>query len=526
MTTPAREGARDRGLVLLLVLLALPILVYGMASHGVSTSDEAYYHGVAEHMVESGDWFHVVFRGAHRPFDAFMNAPLQYWSRAGLISVFGSSYYTMRALSALFAIASLLVTVRLVRSLSDRHTALLAGVIQLTTFQLVYMHSGRTGVLEPVVMFLVTLAALSFIRVLETGRGLVLHHVCLVLLLNVKAPTVALPVLAELACFALIPRSRPQLRRWLVLGLAVAPIGLLWHAVNVVVLWEQLPGVLELMGQHAGDTGREGFFARRGSNLVYYATALLFGAFPYSLMYPFAMSAALWGDAGGGAPKRDGWRVLGLYVAAIVVFFVFIDKRYHWYVIPAIPFLSAFVALWLRNLAMGPPSRLALAMLSLVLGAVAAIDVRMRELNPFDPLFDLYVVSGRGGSMLEMRSWALFAAVSIGAFIVLWLVSSRVGARAARPLAWSVMALVVGVGAARVLAPLDKVDFVTPAEALRREIDLARETGRELDYPLRVPRGRANALGSRFYFADDFRLVQDGAGYLIYPKEPEGEPVP
>jgi len=526
MTSPPRARAFEYGPELLLVLFALPVLVYGMASHGVNTPDEAYYHGVAEHMAASGDWLHIVFRGTHRPFDAFMNAPLQYWSRAALISAFGSSYWTMRALSAFFAIASLLITVRGVRSLADRPTALIAGLVQLTTFQLIYMHSGRTGVLEPVVTFLVTLAAFSFIRILKTGRGFLLHHACLVLLLNVKAPTVVLPMLAELACFALIPSTRIHLRRWLVLGLMAAPIGLLWHAVNAVMLWEHLPGVLERMGRQAGEAGREGFFARRGSNLVYYVTALLFGAFPYSLLYPSAMAAALRADASVESSKLDGWRVLGLYVAAIAVFFVFIDKRYHWYLIPAIPFLSAFVAHWLRGLARRPPTRLAIATLATAAGAVIAIDVSVRDLNPFDPVFDLYVASSGGGSMLVVRSWLLFAAVGIGTSIVLWLVASRVGARAARPIAWAATLVLLGLGAARVLGPLDKVDFVTPAESLRREVDVARETGQELVYPLRVPRGRANAWGSRFYFADEFRLVQDGAGYLIYPREPASGSAP
>ena len=72
--------------------------------------------------------------------------------------------WTMRILSALFAIASVLMTYRLTLYLvNDRRAAFLAGLIQLTTMQFVHLHSARTGELEPLITFLYTLCALLFL---------------------------------------------------------------------------------------------------------------------------------------------------------------------------------------------------------------------------------------------------------------------------------------------------------------------------------------------------------------------------
>ena len=63
---------------LLLVGLVTPLLFYGLGRYSVVNGDEAIYHAVAVHMLESGDWLQLVFRGAVREYDTFMNAPLQY----------------------------------------------------------------------------------------------------------------------------------------------------------------------------------------------------------------------------------------------------------------------------------------------------------------------------------------------------------------------------------------------------------------------------------------------------------------
>ena len=114
-----------------LLVLCVPVILVGLGSYSVVNGDEAVYHAIAARMVESGNWFALEFKGEPRIYDTLMNAPLQYWARAALISVFGDNTWTMRILSALFGVATVLVTYRLVLIVSDRRAAFLSGLIQL-----------------------------------------------------------------------------------------------------------------------------------------------------------------------------------------------------------------------------------------------------------------------------------------------------------------------------------------------------------------------------------------------------------
>ncbi|MCZ6464370.1 MAG: glycosyltransferase family 39 protein, partial [Proteobacteria bacterium] len=215
---------------LVLIALGLPLIGYGLGSYSLVNGDEAIYQGIAEHMVASGDWLRLEFRDRPRVYDTLMNAPLQYWARALLIAIFGSNLWTVRIGSAVLGLATVLATCRLARSLpgGGERTAFLAGAIQLTTFQFVYLHSARTGELETALSFAFVLAAHLFLRataVAPGSSGFLLHHLCLVLILNLKLPVAAIPIGAELAAFALLPAARRHFGRWLRAGAVILPLG-------------------------------------------------------------------------------------------------------------------------------------------------------------------------------------------------------------------------------------------------------------------------------------------------------------
>ena len=111
---------------LLLTLLSIPLIFGWLGSYSLVNSDEAFYQGVSERMVETGEWFTITFRGQRRILDTFFNAPIHYWARAALIAIFGSNLWTARILAALFALGTVLVSYRLAERLSDRFGGLLA----------------------------------------------------------------------------------------------------------------------------------------------------------------------------------------------------------------------------------------------------------------------------------------------------------------------------------------------------------------------------------------------------------------
>ena len=193
-------------------VIATVFLFVGLDRYGIVNVDEGIYHGIAERMVETGDWLHLDFRGERRVYDTFMNAPLHYWGRASLIAAFGSNGFTMRALSALFGVLTVLASYGLGCRLVGRRAGLLGAVVLLTSFQFLYIHGARTGELDTMATFLVVMICWTFLRSVEGDKSFVPHHLALAALGMTKMPLVILPVLAELVWLAFHPGERRHCR--------------------------------------------------------------------------------------------------------------------------------------------------------------------------------------------------------------------------------------------------------------------------------------------------------------------------
>jgi 4-amino-4-deoxy-L-arabinose transferase-like glycosyltransferase len=506
----------DLRVAAVIALVSAAFLFTGLGRYGVVNADEAIYHGVAERMVETGELHRLDFRGERRVYDTFMNAPLHYWARAGLIAMLGSSLFTMRAVSALSGVLAVLATYALGCRLVGRRAALLAAAVQLTTFQFVYLHGARTGELDAIATCLVVVCCLCFLRGVENGRSFAPHHLALTALAMTKLPLVILPLTAELVWLALHPGERSQLRRYLTTGALLAPLALLWHGSQAFLERDQLGNILETMaGQASGDrdaTGRPADGPRLGpiGNARFYASAVLYGAFPWAATYPFAIAAAFTRGAA-------GRRTALVFAATVWVFFVFVSKHYPWYVMPAYPFLSILVGAWLLDLVRRDAPAWTGFGLGFVLAACLWLGVDVFGTNPFEKRALVFPMQTTARGWLG--SGPLAAVLILG---VVWAGAWLAGARGLPE------RLRVGLGAAaavgllsfaalRVTAPFAYLDHQSPLQQIRAEIDRAVATGTPLRYP--IPLGRPPVKIARFLFAEDFeivnRLTADGGSELV-----------
>jgi 4-amino-4-deoxy-L-arabinose transferase-like glycosyltransferase len=508
------------GPVLVLGLLCIPIILFGLDRYSLVNGDEEVYHVIAATMVESGDWIRLELYGEHRVFDTFLNAPLQYWARAILITLFGDTVWTVRILSALFAVASVFMTFRLARHLGDRRSAFLAGLVQLTTFQFIYLHSARTGELEPIVVFLITLIAFLFIRSVETGRSFVPHHLCLAVLMNIKTPIVLVPLLAELACFALLAQARPAFRRFALSGLVILPFGLTWHAFRMIALWEPFTGVIDRMAEEATGAWAGGRLEGWLFNLAFYGLTLLFGAFPYSLTYPLALTDVLRREQAAG--ERFRWHVLVLFIAAVLLFYTFIGKHYRWYVMPAYPFLSIMVGSWLARLPARKATGPMLAGLAVLLALFSWIGVSLIDYNPFvakafriPMVIQLHSAWGVSPAIGAVLTFALILALLLG-------LRRALGPRLPSYLAVGIAAVLLPYGLVRVLLPLRFIDHQSSMALLRSELDARKAAGVPLEYP--IDPGIRLRWDARFYLGDEYRIERrERRAFLLHPKQAAGD---
>jgi 4-amino-4-deoxy-L-arabinose transferase-like glycosyltransferase len=503
---------------LVLFVLGSFFCFYRLGSYGVVNGDEAVYHRIATTMVESGNWLRLEFGGRQRIYDTLMNAPLQYWARALLITLFGDSYWTMRFLSAALGVGTVMMTFRLGLLLGDVRSAFLAGLVQLTTFQFVYLHSARTGELETAVAFVFTLIAWSFLRAAEGGRSFVAHHLCLILLANLKLPLLMLPVIAELAWFALQRPGLPLFRRWGLSGIAIVPLALAWHAIQLAWLWEPLQEVTNRMVGEASGQYREHELGLL-RNARYYAGVLLFGAFPYSLAYPFAVAGTLIRSLH--PVDRARWQLVGLFPLVVLAFFCAVAKHFAWYVAPAYPFLSLFLGAWLAALWRGPPGVLALIGVASIVSLLIATTVDM-DLNPFAERARRIAME----FSLRELPWSPWIGIPVVAGLIAaalaWLRSRW--ERLPGVVAVGLAAVLVGIGGVRIAIPFGFLPYPSELEQARRELDAARAAGQPVRYPLELR--DVGMSRARYYFADEYAVAKESRHeeggdviyYLIYEK--------
>jgi 4-amino-4-deoxy-L-arabinose transferase-like glycosyltransferase len=509
--TPSVDPSPARGSALALTLLALlcvPVFFWGLGRYGIVNADEAIYHGIAERMVSSGDWLHLDFRGEPRFYDSFLNAPLHYFARAILIGVAGSNLWTMRILSALAGAATVLVTASLGARLAGARAGILAGLALLTSFQFVYLHGGRTGELDMLVSLEFVSAAWLFQRALA-GRSFLTHHAALCALLWTKAPLVLVPLAVEAGTFVASRAARSRLRAYLVTGLAVLPLAIAWHALQLALWWNRAGPVIATFWDQARGTRTDGDYLGPIGNAFFYLRTLAWGLFPWSAALPFALIAAL---------RDHRLRPWLVWPGALALFFVLVAKHYPWYWLPTFPFLAIALGAWLDSLAEARAWHLALAAAAVV-ATLACVDASPR--NPFAEMALTYPMQARLRAPFGIAGPAALTLVAALAGAAAF-AAARLGARA-RTLAAAALGLALLVGAAlRVAGPLAELDTQSDLDRFHAALVAARTGGRRIEYPIHVPQS-ASVQIARFMFADDYEMELrarplSGTSLWLHPK--------
>lgn len=499
--------------VVLLAAFSLPVLFMGLDQYPVVNADEAFYHDVAWTMLETGDWWKVRTGPGEHVYDTFANAPLQYWARGLVISLIGPGLFGMRILSALSGLLAVLATYALALRVAGRAAGLLAGLLLLTNYQFVYLHAARTGELETGVALLLVLLALLFLRAAQQPRaGFVAHHLLFVLLIGWKAPVAPIPLLAEGVCFALVPAVRPRLGAWLRTGVAVLPLALVWHGYQAWRLREVVPAVWDAVAVQAAGGSVVPSVAGR---VFFYIERAWFGAWPQIALLPAAL-VALWSrarqatQAGSEARLREtgsadatAIRVIGLYLAAVLIFYCAISKVGPWYVVHAHPFVAVLVAMALADLQQR--ARVSVAVGALLAFGVATMAIVAPPLFDFDPFSASAIRIAMPVGTHGLGAVATVVAIGVTASVVgaaMFWGARRAGSMQA--VVAGIAACVVAVSVARVAWPLRDLARTSPGHALHVDLAGRREAGAPIPFPVEVP--PIHPWIAHYYFGHSFEL--------------------
>lgn len=499
---------------LALSLLSIPILFVGLTAAPIVNGDEAFYRYVSRHMVRSGNWLRLDFTGEHRIYDTFMNAPIHYWARAALIMLFGDNRFSMRILSASFGVLAVLLTCRITTHIGGRRAGWWAGLALLTTYQFVHLHSARTGEIDAILTCLVALAAWEFLRAVESGRGFVRSHLCLIAIANLKTPLLLPIIAAELLLLGCWPAARRRTLSWAVLLAIMLPLGLTWHIANAVSDPEGCRSVVqEMLGQADGAiVASQDPRTVNLSNADFYVRIVSFGAFPYALAFPFAALCAFFGSRG---KSRRRLCVVAVFFAAAAAFFLAVTKRQPWYMLPAYPLIGICVGLWIEQLRRGRAGPVHWAAAAIAIGLSIALGAGALDCDPLGARATAQIpeLKWRSLEMSQAMGLALgFVAVVIGVALVF---ARQLRIAHKRLLSIALIAALFGQGLLRTAAPLRRTPAPSSRELLAARIESDLAAGRAVRLP--IPVTEPGMFVTRYYFGDRFGIRSLG---------PAGQPGP
>lgn len=486
----------------ILIALSIPILFYGLGNYSLVNGDEGFYHGVARNMAETGNWFRLEFTGEHRVYDTFLNAPVQYWARGVLILLFGDNYWTMRLCSTICALLCVIALFRCALWIAGPRAAFLSGLTLLTMFQFVYLHSGRTGELEPMVCLALILAAYTFLRAVHDGRSFIPHFLCVMLVGNLKAPLVLLPLVAAVAYFATFSAHRSSIKRWFLTGL-ILPLGFVWHIAQYFLIGQESLEAFASMKDKL-QTAKTPAMQAGGplNNFIFYMKVLFFGTFPYSTAFPVAI-LYLFGRRKKGETAKV--TLLAYFVLAIVIFYLIVTQHYGWYIIPTYPFLAALFGIWLDRVMREERGVLFSVAVPALLATLAA-GLVMLKYNPFMVRSVFIPTDEIEWRELLSLSPAIGIPLLFVALIAFFFLMHRMFKVTPTSIGLFCMALVLfGFAAERVIYPLQFVDYTSKLEEQYRDITARMASGEELEFPIKIH--ETGQLAVRYFFGDDFEIA-------------------
>ena len=360
-----------------IAIVATVLMFQRLGLSDVCGGNEAVEGVFVQQMVEHGQLLFPLENGSVPMY----KPPLFHWTAYAIDRVAGINRVTaanLRAPSALYAIAGVLLTMIFAQGLLGLEGALLAGLALVGSYQ--YVALGRFGRVDMTLCFFETLALFAFVWWLPR---------------EAKLSGVRARVRANVGALYLMAMA---------LGLAVlakGPVGAILPGFSIVVFmvaerrWRQIPAMLDpgalILGGLLASSwylacyfgGRYGFLDRQlgAENIgrffgtlgamkpLYYLKPILLNSAPLSLLVPVAVVAALMtlrrrpasedrSDAGialeNPARAVSAVRLLAIFYVVTVIFFSLAAYKRRAYLLPLWPASAVMLAWWIRTVV--PPA--------------------------------------------------------------------------------------------------------------------------------------------------------------------------
>lgn len=372
-------NARWQQIAWLVVASAL-VFFTCLSSTTLWDEDETIYGVIVHEMLESGDWIVPMFN--HRP--ATDKPPLFYWAAAASCSVFGENEFGMRVMSAVFALATVLLIYDLGCRLYNARTAFWGGLALVGGMN--YALNARAATIDSMLVLLCVLTMYVFVRAggltqkAISWRASALMYGVMGVAALAKGPVgFVLPTLALMALklwqLADETRSvqagqRPWLDRAVGLLRSVSParmwsVGWALRPMTAVAMILLVAGPwFVLVGIETDGAWLKGFFGEHNfqrfvkpnynhsGSIFYHVIGVMAGMFPWSILLPLAL-VRLAQRVGRNEASATADRFVISWAGAYVVFFSLSSTKLPNYTLPAYAplalMIGALVDRWLSQ---------------------------------------------------------------------------------------------------------------------------------------------------------------------------------
>ena len=333
--------------IVFLVFVSGILLLPGMRGNPVNSWDEARHAVNALEMVQSGNWITVTYN--HEPDFANIKFPLGAWLIAINYKLFGINEFSLRLWSVVFTISTTVLVYLFGSLIKNRWLGVLAGLIFITSMQVIVKHAGITGDYDAGASFFVTLSLFLFLLFYKTEkRGFLFSSMAAIGLgIMYKSFVPGLIPLFIISTFLLFSKKRKIFFNLKMLSLCVLII------IGIISPW--------LILRSASDSSffiillNSDYWQRlttpvdnHGEPFWFYLGQMGTGFFPWIYLLPFGLFAVFRGYK---KNKNEYDLFLLIWFFTIFLLFSLATTKNFWYMLPIFPAMALIVAIfWQRIL--------------------------------------------------------------------------------------------------------------------------------------------------------------------------------
>ena len=320
--------------LMLLLIVAMVVIVWGLGKNSLYDWDEAIYAQVSKEMVQSGDWLRPHW--GDKPW--MEKPPLYMWMTSIFYFIFGISEFGARAPSAFSGIGLILLTYLIGKQVKDKSVGILASVIMLTNYQ--FIDFARFGTTDITLTFFNYLTVYSYLR-LKDGNKLWWYLIWISFALGIMVKSFAgliipLAVMIVLTIDKGIQSAFRSRHFWI--GIVIALLLVIpWHTYMVLEYGQDF--IDKYFKYHIIDRFARPIEENTGSGFFYIEVLQKF-FYPWFYLTPFALALNIKENI----KKPSSSFILLIIIILVSGLYTVARTKISWYILPVYPALSIIIA--------------------------------------------------------------------------------------------------------------------------------------------------------------------------------------